>query len=640
MAIEIPGLRVDQSIANTGVSQLTQNVNVASEVGAQLDVIGEIKLRKETRDADAYVSQKGTELLLESQTLFDKVVNETEDPNKITESFMNEYNTLYSDKVADAPNAIARRNLEQKSNTLRSSLAKAAIGVQAEEIQAQRINGLQNSVDSAIINTRNTGNLALGNLAIEEALSGAESYTRPSELRELQEAAAMELKGAYLDKQFESGNLGEVRSKINDPEFNKDLNPKQVDGYRKAIKAEQERRAKAAAARNSIKLVNGGVGSSAKIYDPTDKGDKKEVNGIFNTIGFADMYVEDSPFPLGSEENPRLADLITNLDERGVQGLAQLTKSTGVLPNDAKSFIQGALVSNDSNIRAYGSELVDELSETAWRALAQSGLSDKKLTEAKQYNRLKQQGLPANDIEERLKVEFNPVSGELYDQRKRELSDTKEPILPSRAITQVMGNYFDFTDLSDPDLPAVPQYAAQIENDYRSTFNDYYVMTGDVDLAQERTEEIVSRRYSKSKVTGNEVVLRNAPEVAAGIPYYDTVDGNENHIWQQEQLLDSVRKTTNRAEIELDEVVLLSDVETEKAIRNGLEPTYKIFINEDGELNEVSGRMVFDKKKAAEEFESKKLLDRDKRFVAGKVIEQFTRTTGAREALGDLLGGK
>ncbi len=241
MAIEIPGLRIDQSAADTGVSQLTNTVSAASEIGAQIDVMADVRIRKETRDADAYVSQKSTELILESQTLFDKVVNETEDPNKITENFMTEYNTLYGGKVADAPNAIARRNLEEKSNQLRASLGKAAIGVQADEVQAKRINGLQNSVDAAVINTRNTGNLTLGNLAIEEALSGAESYTRPSELLALREQANNQLKEAYLDRQFESGNLGEVRSKINDPEFNKDLKPAQVDGYRKAIKAEQRR---------------------------------------------------------------------------------------------------------------------------------------------------------------------------------------------------------------------------------------------------------------------------------------------------------------------------------------------------------------------------------------------------------------
>lgn len=631
MAIQIPGLRIDSSAGDTGLSPLVEPRSALSEAGAGIDIMADVQMRKEKRDSDAYIAEKSTELLLESQDLLNNVINETEDPNNITSTFNEKYNRLYSDKLSTAPNALARRELEQKNMQFRQSFGKAAIAEQANAVQAVRVDKFNKSANSLINEVRNSGNLQLGQVGLETLYENMASSLSVAEMLEFRNNTQNQVKTSYLDRAFEAGNLSEVRAKINDDDFAQDLNPRQVDAYRKAIKAEQKRLADAAAARNSIKLANGGDGSGARVYT-----DKKEVNALFNNIGFADMFIDDNPFPLGSEENPRLTDLINNLDERGVQGLAQLTKATGMLPSDAKSFIQGALVSNNDNVRAYGSELINELSQTAWRAFEQSGLSEKQLLEAREYNRLKAQGMPANDIAARLKTEFNPVSGELYEARKAEIN--KGDVKPSRSITQSMGAYLDVLDIFDPALPEVPEYASQIESEYNSIWNDYYVMTGSTDAADKRTDEIIPKFFYVSKVTGKDVVLKNAPEVVAGIAYYDTPDGNNNHVWQRPQLLEGVKKATGKANIKIDDVILLSDILTEKALRQGMEPSYKVFTMEGGEPEEVSGRFMFDRKKAAGEFESKTLKQREKDVDFRRAMESRPTPMGTgAEFIGDLF---
>lgn len=244
MAIRIPGLSIDQSAADTGVSPLVQPVSPLSALAENVDLMGQIKQRKEQRDADAFSSKAGTELLLESQELLNQVTLETEDPNKITETFIEKYNELSASKAEGAPNAFARRQMEEKSNQLRATLGRAAIGIQADEVQAQRIDGLTDTLQKINNTVRTTGNLALGEVALQEALQGAESYTRTSELEDIREKAVNGMKTAHLDRLFEQGNMTEVRRLINDGDFNQDITTKQVDFYRKAIKKYQEEQVK------------------------------------------------------------------------------------------------------------------------------------------------------------------------------------------------------------------------------------------------------------------------------------------------------------------------------------------------------------------------------------------------------------
>lgn len=619
MAYRIPGVNIEQ--ANLGVSRITETPNAFTEVGQNLAVQSDIMMRKEKRDADAYVSQKSTELVLESQELLNQTVLETENPEEITNVFLSKYNDLYATKVAGSPNELARRELEAKSNTLRTTMGKAAIGVQAEEIQATRLFNLQESVNKAVINTRNNGNYALGELALEEALSNAESYTTPSQLMELKKQGANQLKGAYLDKLFERENIGEVRRLINDPEFNQDLNLAQIDSYRTAIKKYNESKAKAGQVSANIAALFSGDTNQVAVFDPKNKQDKGFVDDVYKSSTMSEL--------LGAEpasEELVMADAIRNLDPNAINGVVAITKATGIVPDDLKSFIRGGLVSNNQDVRAYSSQIVSEMATQTPRAFIQSGFSEKELLEARMYTKMRDAGFTGAEIDERINMEVFTQDPVVLETRRKELNDSKSPVKPENSIEEVFDDRF-MIDIfsSSPELPASPNASLAIENEYKSLFNDNYILTGDSEIASRRAEEIIKGTYGVSRVTGKEIIMRNPPETAAGSPYFfDAVEGdNNNYEWQSKQLLNGVRTKLNRKDIDIDSVVVLSDGVTEKLVKSGQKPSYNILVKDEDGAPISIGRFVFDEQQAIEELKEQKRKERELYNKQGSKLKEM-----------------
>ena len=139
----------------------------------------------------------------------------------------------------------------------------------------------------------------------------------------------------------------------------------------------------------------------------------------------------------------------------------------------------------------------------------------------------------------------------------------------------------------------------QIITDFQQAFQTYYVQHGDEKLAKKQARATLARTVGKSRANGGRIML-HPPE-----RYYPET-GNRN--WMHDALVNGVTAAMG-AEVDHDQIELVSDSLTARQVRDGKVPTYAVKVRTGGAEQVLPHRWSFDEEAAAQMAEERRLAE-------------------------------
>lgn len=186
---------------------------------------------------------------------------------------------------------------------------------------------------------------------------------------------------------------------------------------------------------------------------------------------------------------------------------------------------------------------------------------------------------------------------------------------------------------ANPKLGPTPMAEAAMVTDYRSIFEEALVDSGgDVDAATTAANTRFQRFYGVSDLTsmGSNVVVKNPPEKA----YPAGADGTHGYI--RTQALEALKAEG----IEAEDVYLNPDLETDKDIRAGRLPAYRLMYVKDGKLETFPLAYAPDpsqEKVKAKENAAKAVQDAEARMIENRKMA-MQEQQAADEAMQQTVG--
>ena len=144
----------------------------------------------------------------------------------------------------------------------------------------------------------------------------------------------------------------------------------------------------------------------------------------------------------------------------------------------------------------------------------------------------------------------------------------------------------------------------QIITDFQQAFQTYYVQHGDEKLARKQARATLARTVGKSRANGGRI-MTHPPE-----RYYPDT-GNKD--WMRDALTAGVTEAMG-AEVDFDQIELISDTVTAREARDGQVPTYAVKVKTGGAEQVLPQRWSFDAEAASQMAEERRVAEE----MAGK----------------------
>jgi len=232
----------DLGFSNTqqGMQEVVQETNALQVGGMALEGIGQLQQEKEKRDARAWSIKADTDLRFAAIDELEAAKNEAETPDKIGQLFFDKLETRRNKLGETAPNGYAQEEYNDIYENVRRGFGQQAVQVELAETQKFRQMQVDDAVQSQINFVRNGGSYSDSQVLLRGYFDSLDEVYSPTELKQYKDDAMKQMKGAQLDVLFEQGNLSQVKTLINDPNYNVDLSAKEIGAYRNAIKKQQQ----------------------------------------------------------------------------------------------------------------------------------------------------------------------------------------------------------------------------------------------------------------------------------------------------------------------------------------------------------------------------------------------------------------
>lgn len=289
----------------------------------------------------------------------------------------------------------------------------------------------------------------------------------------------------------------------------------------------------------------GSVLNGDLFFDPKDTQDKKSVN---------DYYAEVIQPQLDSPE------LTPN---QKAQMNAEYVLKTGVMPSQLESFIRTHVRYGDPEQRAYTAEIVSEIANSNPLILK---LKDPDISYAVQFSDLVQNGATPEHAVEILDQQFAPDQKEIRSKRETEFKALG--IDPRVEISEMYTSKFLGVRGRRKELTEIPNISDTMLTEYRSIFEQEYLLSGDENIARERTKQRVNKVFGLSEVTGTSRIVMYPPE-----KFYE-VDG-VNNSWIREQMLSTAK--TFSPDVADEDVFIANDPLTAQEAKTNT-PSYPVMI--------------------------------------------------------------
>ena len=581
-----------------GVEQKEDQTSVFTQLGEAGEAVGVVLERKEKRDADAFNAKATSDLALYGPEAIENSRVEAQSPDQISETFFKKYDQKFNELRNQAPNDVAKRELEDRYQKLKTQFGTRALGTEVNETQAARTMALANSYDDAAVSVRNGGDLDLSLAVIDQASLGAESYLSPTQIQERKQFGIAEAKTARLDYLMEQGQTKEVTKLINDDEFNKELNSKQIGVYREAVASVKQSRKK------QTEVVDYMLGKG-DFFDVGSKANKQAVDDIFNSALREDFFGKD---PV----------------KRAQAYTATLQMSNaGITPKTVQNFVESSYIGQRGGNKDLAYQFVADLYNLNPRAAETLNLSDKQLEEALMYTRLKDMGVSEADTKNMVNETIYPQDPGVVKARQESLKEV--------SIDPDIEGLFDnsFLPFTAPDFVDISGKKESIEAKYKDLFDKFYLLTGDEQAAKERTDDVIKSGnvIGLSMIASDDpVIMDYPPEAFYKDPVFHSLDGEESlkntSLALREQLLIDVKQELGR-DVDIDDIRIVPTRLTIENIKNNQPPVYTVqIIAEDGGPEDAF-QYVWEMDKVTEKVRAKNAESRRKKGIKQKVDDSF-----------------
>ncbi len=277
--------------------------------------------------------------------------------------------------------------------------------------------------------------------------------------------------------------------------------------------------------------------------------------------------------------------------EQKAIGTAEIVKNVGIIPNSLKGRMQQVFrLSNDSNEIAQFSDIFAKVQEQSPQVLNDIP------AETKIMANYIAEGMRAGiNISERVSSMRNamlPENAPMIEKRKELLkADSFQSNINSN-IVNLFDGWIPFTGQEIDIDTGINQLVA---NDYKTAFEQSYLMTEDADSAHKYASNLVKGQYAPSRFADGGI-MKHPPEMYYSIP-------NDNTDWIMNQLLNDVNSESKLQKLLPENVFLMSDSKTWRQSATG-QPSYKVLIVGDdgyispfGEFVNENGKQVFKEKR-------------------------------------------
>lgn len=587
--VRVPSLSFGTT--SLGVSDVNEpQSNVFNLAGAGLQTIGALQVAKEERDSKAYNIQAQNDLRMSGIEALEAAKNEAETPDDITPLFFEKFEAQRDSILEGAPNKRARKRFNEIYETTKGSFGERAISIQVSENQAVRLNQIEDAMQSKINVLRNGGNYGEISQLLEEDFKNADGVLSPSQLQDLRDKTTNQSKGAHLDYLFERGKLNDVKRLINDKDFNKDLTSRDIGSYRIAIKRQREeniRKARAARA-----AVNTGA-----YLDPKNKKNKKAIDVIYNQ---------------------HLAEGVMAGNPAAQKATVEMISNWAVIPPTLMGQMRSADAGNNPNQKAAAYQMYVEATRDNPSVALYSKMPKDFIERANAYINMTDSGYTERET---FAVVDNIGREEpaVVKYRKGQINE----LLKEGKVTEFdPAEYFDEGFLSfEPSIMSSTEQELRAE--VESAYKTLYPQIGDDEQAAERAKQIAASKFGVSKVSGSSVVMKYPPEKIFKIPAFkDDKAGDLTSEIIGEQLLEDVRRATNNNDIDIDDIILDSDHQTDYEITRGEIPTYRVIVTENGKPTELE-RFMFETDRAVNKLRNAREEERQEEIKKDRMEEML-----------------
>ena len=379
-----------------------------------------------------------------------------------------------------------------------------------------------------------------------------------------------------------------------------------------------------------LREMNRGTFEKVRNYMETQiKRDMKKVSDGAENVNFAEVMNDPNMLidPKNRQQrkmvdqyftqviSPQIANL--NPEQRNDE-ITKYVSRVGIIPAEVQSVLRATLRSGSVENQTMSADLISKLQEVVPQSLHEVDGSD--VSYGLMLTKSIRGGLTPDEAVSQTKENFNPLKQDLIKQRREDFKfleiDSEEDLL-SKFSDRPWSRLF----LNVTGLPKDQASADQARIDYMTAYEEQYVQTGDQEIAQRRAADIIDRQYGVTKVSGGTRITKYPPE------NYYAVEGIDNE-WMETQLVNDVRAQTG-ADVSLDDIALVADVETAREVKNNKKPGYVVMIrDETGAFNPVHKdrklmRYFFDSSVAVEEHNAR--VEKENSEAVAKSKAEFKR---------------
>lgn len=365
----------------------------------------------------------------------------------------------------------------------------------------------------------------------------------------------------------------------------------------KILSQGKEMREKNASIARGAMVFGGSAG-----FNPKDTDAVKDVNNAYEAL--LPALKEKSP----QERNYILADMVSKI---------------GFVPDLMKGDIMSATRSLKPDVVVAAADLLDRVSASNAHMVEDIG-SEKDRSRLRMINDRINAGVDPKEAVAMVDKALSPLNEATVNAVKEELKTLYGKKEASFWRDKAVGQ-FESIFSRDPVTTgvgvadAVDGMAAK----YRQAFEDNYLLTRDVKLADQRAAEVIRGQYGRSSVNGFSQVLQYNPEK------YFAIEGKDND-WMRGQMLEAAESiykgTLNpppREYLEKNLRLIVDPKLTPRTAATG-SPQYRLMLVRDGALVDFSQGKPFtfdvdaEKKKMIEEARAKKAADEPKKESPAK----------------------
>lgn len=491
------------------VAQENSFVNVLSQtLPSVIEEIGDITTQTVNTITAIDEQQYGKELkLIEDMFVLDKTGEIEDSYRKMyaenganAESMMSWLNETINSHLGEAPSQVAQARYLDKAYKMKYVALQQSLDAEEATRKQVRADGLTRQVErssAALVDSPDDLPLQLNKIKDYSKILQNEGAA-PEEVDSAIQLMAQSMVDSALKGLNNNGRSEEALEQLATPEIQQQLNPelraKHVESATLEILRREELRK--TEAKTALDLDNFAKGFLQDGMPGSNKASFLHFNSFMTEHLDGGNNVNADTYQAGA------SDLA-----------AYFRAYNKYVGTDTKDYISGRLKSSDNpyEVAMYASAIDSMVNDERFKGLniASSFAKGNKaeVAEALTISRLIRAGENPEAVIQNVRANLRESNPAKIEARKQQLTTYLKENKPADIMDDAYGGYFWQKD---------PVNLAHLEQEYESTFKDYFTMTGDPEVSAKAAKAFISDRYRPSKINRKNEIMLGAPELYFG----------------------------------------------------------------------------------------------------------------------------